>query len=93
MKDELPSKTSDRSLDERFQSRPHVYARLQRIADMMDQAIAEGATADEAEELAIEQIRKLGQDVMGDWAQEKHRQSLQRARADHPQATKHAKKK
>jgi hypothetical protein len=92
MKDELGNKT-DRSLDERFQSRPHVYARLQRIADMMDQAIAEGATADEAEELAIEQIHKLGQDVLNDWSKEKHRQALAHARTEHPQATKHAKKK
>ena len=50
MNDELPKrKRSPTLLDVRFASRPHVYERLQKIADLMDQAIAEGGTADEAE--------------------------------------------
>ena len=85
MKDELPSESKRRSLDERFQSRPHVYARLQSIADMMDDAMAEGCTADEAEALAIEQIQKLGGEVLKDWAEQKHHQSLNRAQQNHPQ--------
>jgi L-serine deaminase len=93
MKDELPSGSKRRSLDERFESRPQVYARLQSIADMMDEAMAEGCTADEAEALAIEQIQKLGGDVLNDWAEERHEQSVKRAQQDHPQAIKHAKKK
>jgi hypothetical protein len=93
MKHELSSDNPRRSLDERFQSRPQVYARLQRIANMMDQAIAQGATADEAEERAIEEIQKLGQDLLGDWAQESQQQCLERARQQHPKASKHAKKK
>jgi hypothetical protein len=39
-----------------------------RSQDMMDQAIAAGATADEAEEMAMEQLRELGGDVLTDWA-------------------------
>ena len=36
---------------------------------MMDQAIAEkGCTADEAEALAMEQVQKLGGELLGDWA-------------------------
>jgi len=92
MNDEL-SKQKPRSLDERFQTRPHVYGRLQRIADMMDEAMAQGCTADETEAMAIEQIDKLGQELMTDWAQEKHRQSVGQAREKHPQAIKHSKKK
>jgi hypothetical protein len=61
MSDELPtSKKQNQSLDARFASRPHVYARLQQIADMMDEAIAQGCTADEAEARAVEQIQQLG---------------------------------
>lgn len=93
MKDELSSRSKRRSLDERFESRPHVYARLQSIADMMDQAMAEGCTADEAEALAIEQIQKLGREVLHDWAEQKQQQSLKRAQQNHPDAIKHAKKK
>jgi hypothetical protein len=93
MKDEPSSKGDSRSLDARFASRPHVYARLQSIADLMDKAIAEGHTADEAEAMAIEQIQHLGQELLNDWAQEKQNQSVQRAKAKHPQASQHIKKK
>jgi hypothetical protein len=97
MNDELNQPTHSpknaQSLDARFATRPHVYARLQQIADMMDQAMAEGCTADQAEALAIEQLRPLGQDLLVDWAQQKQRQSLRRARQQHPQAINHIKKK
>ncbi len=94
MNDELhTNKKTDLSLDDRFASRPHVYARLQKIADMMDQAIAQGATADEAEAMAMEQLQQLGQDWLSDWAQSKHSQSVQAAQQAHPSAIKHIKKK
>ena len=39
MNDELPvPKSNEASLDARFAKRPHAYARLRQIADMMDQA-------------------------------------------------------
>lgn len=94
MNDELPvQKRNEASLDARFARRPHAYARLRRIADMMDQAIAEGCTADEAEAQAVEQIRHLGRDILSDWAQEKQQHSLAAAQREHPKARKHIKKK
>ena len=81
MKSELPpSKENDphESLDERFANRPHLRRRLLSIADMIDQAVADGCTAHEAEARAIEHIRKLGNEVLTDWAQK----SEQRARAN-----------
>ena len=94
MNHELPvQKQNETSLDARFTKRPHVYARLRQIADMMDQAITEGCTADEAEAQAVEQIRHLGRDLMNDWAAEKLRNSLAVARLEHPGASQHAKKK
>ena len=94
MNEELPvPKQNQESLDARFAKRPHAYARLRQIADMMDQAINEGCTADEAEVQAVEQIRHLGRDLLSDWAQEKQRHSLAAARREHPQASQHAKKK
>jgi hypothetical protein len=80
-------------LDARFASRPHVHARLHEIADMMDEAIAEGATADEAEALAIEQLRQLGSDVLTDWAQQKQEDSLNQVQKENPSAIRHVKKK
>lgn len=80
MNDELPkSKKPSPSLDARFATHPAVAERLHRIADMMDQALAQGATADEAEAKVIEQIQQLGSAVLTDWARAKQAESLQRA--------------
>ena len=86
-------KPTSKTLDERFAQRPHTYRRLQEIADQMDQAIANGATADEAEAMAIEQIQKLGGEMLQDWAEAKQQQALKQAQATHPQSIKHIKKK
>ena len=94
MDEELPGKSKTQpSLEARFASRPHVRTRLHAIADMMDQAIAEGATADEAEEMAVEQLRELGGDVLTDWAQQKQAESVEKAKARNPAAIGHIKKK
>jgi hypothetical protein len=94
MNDELPdSKKSPTPLEARFASRPQVYARLQQIADMMDQALAEGCSADQAEERAMEQIQKLGGELLGDWASEKQQRSVMERQRENPSAIKHIKKK
>ena len=82
-----------RSLDQRLAGRPQVLARFHFIADMLDQSLAEGRTADDAEARAIEQVRQLGRELLGDWARAKQAASLERARRQHPQAIKHVKKK
>lgn len=87
-----PNKVTRPPLDARFASRPHTAARLHAIADLMDEAIARGATADEAEEIAIEQLRALGADLLTDWARTQHDQSVSAARAAHPDASKDSKK-
>jgi hypothetical protein len=94
MNDELPkSPKHEQPLDARFASRPEVRERLHQIADMMDKAIAEGATADEAEALAIEQIQQLGAAVLTDWARAKESAALTKARQENPSAILHVKKK
>lgn len=94
MNDELPHSEKPRlPLDIRFASRPQVYERLQQIADMMDQAIAGGCTADEAEEGAMEQIQKLGGELLADWADEKQQRSVRDSQRENPSAIKHIKKK
>jgi hypothetical protein len=94
MNDELPkTKKSRPPLEVRFAARPEVYERLQQIADMMDQALAEGCTADEAEVRAMEQIQKLGGELLGDWAGEKQQRSVAESQRENPSAIKHIKKK
>jgi hypothetical protein len=94
MSDELrKEKGTVKTLDERFANRPHTYWRLQEIADQMDQAITNGATADEAEAMAIGQLQKLGGEMLADWAEAKQQDALKRARTEHPKSIKHIKKK
>lgn len=81
------------SLEQRLAKRPQVLARFHAIADMLDQAVAAGCTADEAEARTVDQVRQLGRELLGDWAQEQQDGSLARACRQHPQAIKHIKKK
>ena len=80
------------SLDQRFATRPHLRRRLLMIADIIDQAVAEGCTAHQAEARTIEQIRKLGQEVLKDWAEKAEPQFRQQAQADNPKLIDYGKK-
>jgi hypothetical protein len=92
MNDEA-AKKSKLTLDQRFASRPHTNAQLHAIADMMDQALANGATADQAEAMALREIRKLAQGMLTDWAEVKQEQSVRAAERKNPQTVRHSKKK
>ena len=92
MKDELPKPKSKKSLDERLAKHPHMYEQMQRIADQMEQAIANGATADEAEEMAIKQINELGRAMLTDWAKAQHERSVQEVKEQTPLAIRDSKK-
>lgn len=96
MKTELPHSNQnekEQSLDERFATRPCLRRRLLRIADMIDQAVAEGCTAHEAETRAIEQIRKLGNEVLRDWADKSEPQARRQAQEQNPKLINYGKKK
>ena len=94
MNTELPnSNPKEQSLDQRLAHRPRLRQRFLAIADMIDQAVAEGCTAHEAEARAIEQIRKLGQEVLTDWAEKAEPQARQRAQAENPKLIHYGKKK
>jgi ribosomal protein L29 len=94
MSDELnKSNKHKQTLDQRFASLPHTYERLQQIADMMEEAIAKGCSADEAEAMAVEQIGKLGRELLTDWAHQKQQQSVEQTQKENPSAIRHIKKK
>lgn len=97
VKTDLPNSNSNNnqnepSLDQRFANRPHLRRRLLLMADMIDQAVAEGSTAHEAEARAIEQIRKLGQEVLTDWAEKAELQFQTQAQAENPKLIDYGKK-
>lgn len=94
MSTELPkSNSKEQSLDQRLAQRPRLRQRFLDITDMIDQAVAEGCAAHEAETRAIEQIRKLGREVLTDWAEKSVPEACRRAQAEHPELIRNGKKK
>ena len=96
MNSELPSHESTnqpQSLDQRFADKPHVRQRLLEIADLIDELVAQGCTAHEAEARAIEEIRKLGQGILTEWAEKCESAAVAKARARDPKLQPYRKKK
>ena len=95
MNSELSAKSNrqPQSLDERFADKPHVRRRLLEIADLIDQLVAQGCTAHEAEARAIEELRKLGQGILTEWAEKSESAAVAKARAQDPTLQPYRKKK
>lgn len=92
MKDEPRKSKIQKSLDERFSKHPEMYEQMHRIADEMEQAIASGMTADEAEEMAIKRINELGRAMLTDWAKARQERSIQEVKEQHPSTIRDSKK-
>ncbi len=56
---------------------PELRARFEEILAMVENEQADTFTADEAEERAFEQVRRLGQEVLQSWAERKHERLVQ----------------
>ncbi len=94
MNNELPSQNSQpiRSLDECFADKPRVRERLLEISDLIDRLVAQGCTAHEAEARAIEEIRKLGNGILSEWADKSQQAAVEKARAQDPKLQAYRKK-
>ena len=95
MNNELPGKCANPapSLDERFADKPHMRRRLLEIADLLDELVAQGCTAHEAEARAIQEIRKLGQGILTEWAEKSEAAAVVQARAQDRSSARTEKKK
>jgi hypothetical protein len=94
MNSELPSESPNpnRSLDACFADKPHLRQRLLEISDMIDALVAQGCTAHEAEAKAIDEIRKLGNGILTEWAEKSQAAALAKARATDPKLRPYRKK-
>ena len=96
MNNELPLKsprTKNRGrLEERLARRPELLERLHEIVDTLEDSVADGCDAHDAEDRVVDEIRKLGRTVLGQWAQEANAQIQGQVSAEHPQACKNGKK-
>jgi 3-keto-L-gulonate-6-phosphate decarboxylase len=88
-----PRKTKiPKSLDERFSKHPETYEQMHRIADEMEQAIAGGMTADQAEEMAIQRINELGRALLTDWAKARQARAVAEVCQEKPETIRDSKK-
>ena len=96
MNNELPLKSphnkTRRRLEERLAQRPELLERLHEIVDTLEQSVTDGCDAHDAEDRVVDEIRKLGRTVLGQWAQEANVQLQRQVPAEHPQACKNGKK-
>lgn len=81
-----------RRLEERLAQRAELLECLHQIVDALEQSVAEGCDAHDAEDRVVDEIRKLGQAVLGQWAQEANAKIQGAVPAEYPQACKHGKK-
>lgn len=61
-------KPQRKSLEERLREYPEVRARIERMLDVMENVNGDVVKADEAEQRFIEELRKMGQEVLQSWA-------------------------
>lgn len=62
----------DVELLEKLANQPGLRERVEEILNIAENADGRAQTADEAEELTIAAVRRLGQDVLGQWALKRH---------------------
>ena len=76
----------------RIQAQPGLEERIESILDIMENKSGEFITADQAEGKAIEEIKKLGQELLKGWALNQQGQAVKKTQETHPNARKHGKK-
>lgn len=60
--------------------------RIKAILDIAENTSGELITADQAEGKAIEEIKKLGQELLKEWAVQQHEKAIETAKKTHPNA-------
>lgn len=58
-------------LVEKLEAQPAVFDRIERMLEVVGNETGEAITADEAEELLVQELRLMGRDALQAWANEK----------------------
>ena len=77
---------------EQLRANPLVAERMKLIMDRLEEEIAGGGDANQAEEMAIESLRELGQAMLTQWAGRRHDEAVEQAVEGDGQLVRHAKK-
>lgn len=68
--------TDDDLFFKKLVSHPRLKKRFNEILDIAENTSEELITADEAETRALEELQKLGQEVMQEWAESQHKKEI-----------------
>lgn len=71
-----------RTFEERLLAHPHLRKRFHEILNIAEDAEGKIDKADEAEERVIEELRKLGQEVLQNWAVGKEKQKVEQLKEE-----------
>lgn len=77
---------------ENLDKHPRLKKRFSEILGIAENSSGELITADDAEMKAIEEVRKLGQEVMQEWAITQHEKAAENTKKDNPRVKKDTKK-
>ena len=80
-----------RSLEERLRNNPYLRERIEAMLDIVEAGEGDVETVDEAERLVIEEVRKLGNELLHGWANVKTAQQT-KAKQQESNVTRHGKK-
>jgi len=84
--------TKEEDLVRRIVSHPGLKERIEAILDIAENKSGDLITADQAEGRAIEEIGKLGQELLREWALQRQTKAIEQAKTTHPKAKNHEKK-
>lgn len=76
----------------RVQAQPGLMEKFEAILDIAENKSGELITADQAEAKAVEEIGKLGRELLKQWAINRQNQAIEETKRNHPNAKKHEKK-
>ena len=68
---------TDDELFRRLENHPHLKTRFQDILAIAENTSGELITADEAEAKAIEELQKLGKEIIQEWANSQHQRQVE----------------
>jgi uncharacterized protein with PhoU and TrkA domain len=84
---------SELNLIQRLRKQPKMMERVQRILDISSSSEGPLKTADEIEELLLEEMRRLGNDTMTEWATQAEERVGQEVQKQDPTVLKRKKKR
>jgi hypothetical protein len=71
-----------KSLEERLREHPHLYERIIRLIEVVENTDGDVVKADEAEQRVLDELRKMGQTALQSWADRKNERVERAADAD-----------